>query len=200
MKGDPDLETVRGCMSEDPAIREASFTQLFEKYEDKVYATALRITGDATLAHDAAQETFLAVFEKIGTFHFKARFSSWLYRIAVNFSIDRTRKASKEPPVVSEDPGEGSSHRPHRSGEDPQSVDPEKIACTKEFEARIQEVIARLSEPLRVVVVLRFMNGLTYEEIGEVVGCPVGTVKSRLNRGLSALEPLLEPILGQESG
>ena len=198
MKGDPDLETVQGCLSDDPALRDASFTQLFEKYKDKVYSTALRIVGDPSLAYDAAQETFVTVFEKVHTFHFKAKFSSWLYRIAVNISIDLLRKHSKEPLVVSEDVGEGSPDGPRWALGDPKSVDPEKIASTKEFESRVQGVIARISEPLRVVIVLRFANGLSYEEIGEVLECPVGTVKSRLSRALRALEPLLLPILGSE--
>jgi len=197
MKGDPDFDWVRGCLSGDPALRERCFSQLFEKYKDKVYTTALRITGDASSAQDAAQETFLTVFEKLHTFHFQAKFSSWLYRIAVNYSIDRTRKASKELPRFSEDVGIGSHEAPRRSFEDPKSVDPEKVLHTKEFESQVQEILGRISEPLRVVVVLRFMSGLTYEEISSVLDCPVGTVKSRLSRAMKALEPLLIPLLGE---
>jgi RNA polymerase sigma-70 factor (ECF subfamily) len=198
MTADPDLECIQGCLYGDRACREVFFEKLFRKYEDRVYSTALRITGDPALAHDAAQETFLTVFQKLDTFQQHAKFSSWLYRIAVNCSISKTRKTSKEPPVVSEDVGVGSTDHPPRTIVDPGSVDPEKLASSKEFESKIQEVVERLSEPLRVVVVLRYSNGLSYKEISQVIGCSVGTVKSRLNRAMRALEPMILPILEKE--
>ena len=199
MIDDPDQEHIRDCLSATKATRDRGFTALFEKYHEKVFNTAYRITGDAALASDATQETFLSVYQKISKFHQQARFSSWLYRIAVNFSIDRKRKASKEPQILSEDVGpESDSHE--WDIVDLKSVDPESLASSKEFDSRIQQVISRLSEPLRVVVVLRFMNGQSYKEIGEILGCSIGTVKSRINRAMAALEPLLSPILEEERG
>ncbi len=199
MKDDPDLPLVEDCLSPERVTRDRAFTQLFERYKDKVFNTAFRITGDSALASDASQETFLSVYQKIGDFNRKSKFSSWLYRIAVNFSIDRKRKASKEPLLSSEDIGTRPDGQEWDTV-DQRSVDPESVASQKEFEARIQAVIGRLSEPLKVVVVLRFMNGLAYKEIGEILGCSIGTVKSRLNRAMAALEPLLTPIRLEERG
>lgn len=196
MKDDPDLELVEGCLSPNPAVRDRAFTSLFEKYKDKVYGTALRITGDANLASDAAQETFLSVYVKLRDFNRTAKFSSWLYRIAVNFSIDRKRKASKEPHISEEVGGNSDAHE--WDIVDVRSVGPESLASSKEFDARIQRVITKLSEPLRVVIVLRFLQGLSYKEIGEVLECSIGTVKSRLNRAIRALEPLLAPLQQEE--
>lgn len=197
MNDDPDLPHVRDCLSKSKETRDRGFTALFEKYKDKVFSTALRITGDSSLANDATQETFLGVYQKISNFNQQAKFSSWLYRIAVNFSIDRKRKASKEPQILSEDVGqESDSHE--WDIVDFRSVDPESLASTKEFESRVQKVITRLSEPLRVVVVLRYMNGESYKDISEILGCSIGTVKSRLNRAMASLETLLTPILDQD--
>ncbi len=198
MKDDPDRELVEDCLSPDKRVRDRAFTSLFEKYKDKVYTTAYRITGESSLAYDATQETFLSVYRKIGDFNREARFSSWLYRIAFNFSIDRKRKASKEP-LLHEEAGSPSG-RTEWDIVDERAVDPESVASSKEFESRVQGVIDRISEPLRVVVVLRYVNGLSYKEIGEVLGCSIGTVKSRLNRAMAALEAPLGRLLQQEAG
>ena len=196
MTGDPDLELVKGCLSREPTVREESFAALFHKYENDVYNTAFRITGDAQLAYDASQETFLCVHQKLRHFRFQARFSSWLYRIAVNYSIDRKRKASKEPTISSEGGGIGSAEVVTEAAlVDRKSTSPERVLWDKEFESKVQEVVVKLSAPLRVVVVLRFISGLSYGEIGEVLDCSVGTVKSRLSRALKALEPQLARLL-----
>jgi len=194
MKDDPDLPLVRRCLSRDPGVHGPAFEQLFRKHRSTVYNIALRITGDAGLASDACQETFLSVHQKLAAFQGQARFSSWLYRIAVNFSIDRKRKASKEPQIIAEDVGL-TSDGSEWDFVDVRSVDPESLATSKEFRARILAIVDRLSDPLRVVIVLRYFEAMSYERIGEILGCSIGTVKSRLNRAKAALESKLLPIV-----
>src|SRR5690349_1416884 len=94
MKNDPDRELVEACQTADSAGFEGPFRQLYEQYKDRVYNVCYRITGSATDALDASQETFGIMFRKMGEFRFESKFSSWVYRIAVNASIDMKRRTS----------------------------------------------------------------------------------------------------------
>ncbi len=192
---DPDQALVRACQEQEPVCLEGAFRDLYEAYRDRVYNTCYRITGSSTDAMDAAQETFATVFRRIDGFRFESRFSSWIYRVAVNASIDLRRRSSSRPWV--------SLDRLRSPLNDGAAIDPEDeaveapsaVASRHELENDIQEAITRLSPKMRAITVLRYVEGLSYEEISESLEISLGTVKSRLSRAHGALDRELTPVL-----
>jgi RNA polymerase sigma-70 factor (ECF subfamily) len=185
-----DEELVRRSRRGD---REA-FGELVRSYEDRIHATIFRILGNREDARDFAQETFLRAFDRLSTFREGARFSTWLYTIALNVTRSelRRRKARKgrrplsleqteiDPPDGAEPPDEGSARR--------------------ELAALALREIDRLEPESREVVVLRDLQDLSYGEISSVLGCPPGTVKSRLFRAREELRARLSPHLTGRPG
>jgi len=195
MNADPDTELVLACQRNAPAEFEGPFRELYERFKDRVYNVCFRITGNPSDALDASQETFGILFRRIGEFRFQSRFSSWVYRIAVNSSIDlrrraRTRRIASLDAVREAGP-EGSRFDVH----DDRIDMPIASASRKELEAEVQRALDRLSEKLRAIIVLRYMQNLTYEEIAETLKISLGTVKSRLSRAHHALDRELTPLL-----
>ena len=153
---------VAACLAGD----RRAFDQLVDAYQSKLFYAAYRITGSADDAMDAAQGAFVKAYEKLDTFDPSRRFFSWIYRIALNEALnilDRRRNQSELGPDV---PGEGD--------------DPEQACEADEEGTCIQRALMELCEEQRVVLVLRHFHGLSYHEIGEVVGVSEKTVKSRL--------------------
>lgn len=165
---------------------------LYERYRDKVYNTAYRITGDASLAEDVAHDVFLLVYERLGQFRRKSRFSSWLYRVTVNRATDAVRRRQRERWLFRGRVGEDAEE-----GEVLATVErtPERAVESAELADAVARALGGLSLKLRTVVVLRYFEGLRYEEIAEVIGRSVGTVKSRLSRAHGKLWPELEKFL-----
>jgi RNA polymerase sigma-70 factor (ECF subfamily) len=161
-------DLVEACRSGD---REA-FRCLFEAYKDRVYSIALRFAGDPSTAMDIAQDTFVKLFRRIGDFRSEAGFESWLYRIVVNCCLDHKRKLRRLVPLAEEAAG-----RLFSKGSDPV----EHIERNQRHEA-LRRAVNELDPDLRLAVVLRYTEGLSYNEMAEVFGCPAGTVASRLNR------------------
>ncbi len=155
-----------------------AFHALFEQHKDKVYSVALRYCGDAALAQDITQDTFVKLFSALTNFRGTAKFESWLYRLVVNCCFDHRRKTRRLLPLVGEMLGllrnrdEGALDRMMRS----------------ERDVQVQRAIASLPSEQRMVIVLRYTEGLAYDEIAEVLGCSAGTVASRLSRGHKTLE------------
>jgi RNA polymerase sigma-70 factor, ECF subfamily len=167
-----------------------SFRVLFELHKDAVYSIALRFTGDPAEAMDIAQETFLKLFSSIKEFRGGSSFESWLYRLVVNRCLDRKRYGRRFLPLVDDiigrlrSSGENVLHRLLR----------------KELSDRIGSAVARLPPDLRIMIVLRYTQGLSYEEIADALGCARGTVASRLYRAHKFLERRLAPLVGMEGG
>lgn len=193
---DTDRELVLACQSEPSLGFHGAFRSLYDQYSNRVYNVCLRITGNATDALDASQETFGVIFRKIGDFRFESRFSSWVYRIAVNASIDLKRRGEVRPATSLESVSGG-----RQSGqESPALLDehtegPIAAAVRHELEAVIERAIGRLSPKMRAIVVLRYVENLPYDEISESLGISLGTVKSRLSRAHAALDRELTPVL-----
>jgi RNA polymerase sigma-70 factor, ECF subfamily len=202
-----DVELVRRLASEDARDREAAFAILFERHRQKAFDLAWRVLGDAALAADAVQEAFLTVFRKGGRFEARAQFTSWLYRVVLNQSIDLRRRERRQRMAPLGDPSGGSRGADAQSrriasvehGTDPASPlpAPDETALGAETAAIVRAAIARLSPKLAAVVVLRYPEGLSYEEIGEILELPPGTVRSRLNRAHAALREILGPRLDE---
>ena len=169
-----DRETIEGCRQGDPD----AFRALFEAHKDRVYSIALRYSGDRAAAMDIAQDVFLKLFASLGDFRgaFRgdAAFETWLYRVVVNRCLDHRRRLVRRVPFVGDliEAGESALQRLLRA-ETAESVD---------------QAVAKLPPDQRIVVVLRYTEGRSYEEIAEILACSRGTVASRLSRAHKALE------------
>jgi RNA polymerase sigma-70 factor, ECF subfamily len=164
-----DRELIEACQRGD----HDAFATLFEVHRDRVYSIALRFSGDASVALDIAQDTFLKLLSKIGEFRGEAKFESWLYRLVVNSCLDHRRAGSKWTPLATlRATGDSVLQRLLRT----------------EVQESVQQVIAKLAPELRMVVILRYTEELSYDQIAEILRCPPGTVASRLNRAHKFLE------------
>jgi len=155
-----------------------AFAALFELNRDRVYSIALRFSGDPTVALDITQETFLKLLSKIGEFRGEASFESWLFRLVVNGCLDHRRAGRRWSPTL-----DGWLGALRASGE---SVLQQLLRS--EVQESVQQVVAKLPPELRIVVILRYTEQLSYDEIAGILGCPPGTVASRLNRAHKLLE------------
>ncbi len=181
---DPDADLVAACRQPESDGFEAAFEELFTRYRDRVHAIAFRITGSASDAHDVLQEAFALVFRKLQNFRGGARFSTWLFRIVVNCSIDHRRREGARPALSLETADLG------REPED-DTQSPGASAEVRELGDQVQLAISMLSPKLRVILALRYLEEMSYDELAATLGLSLGTVKSRLARAHLALENLV---------
>lgn len=192
---DPDRALVRDLASDDTAVRRRALGDLFDRHHTRVFNTAYRVLGSATDAQDLTQEVFLQIADRIKGFRGDSSLTSWVYRMTVNLAIDARRRRARRPAVglgASSDP-DGDVREPSeaRPGVGSPTADPAERALALEREAQVREALASLSPKLRAVVVLRYFENLSYEDLAEVLQTSIGTVKSRLNRAHGALERIL---------
>ena len=174
----------------------AAFNRLVEERHGDVYALLYRLTEDPEEARDLTQETFLQAFRHLANFRGDADLRTWLYRIAVNQARNRWRwwKRRRRDRTVSLDaPASEGSDAPLSAGlEQAGAPDPELQALARERERALHAALRTLSRPYREVIVLRDIEGLSYEEVASALDLNVGTVKSRLSRGRNELRRRLE--------
>lgn len=163
-----DRELVEACRRGEAD----AFRALFDRYKDKVYSVALRYSGDAASAQDITQDTFLKLFSAIGTFRGDSVFESWLYRLVVNRCFDQRRRMRRLMPLLDE--LFAALRAPDESILDE--------VLRSEMSAHVASVVASLPPEQRMVIVLRYTQNLSYDEIAEILGCSSGTIGSRLNR------------------
>jgi RNA polymerase sigma-70 factor (ECF subfamily) len=173
----------------------AALDQLFRLHYDRVVHVCRRITGNEADAADAAQEAMIAIVRSLSKFDGRSSFGTWTYRIATNASLDELRRRRRRPLASITPPGDDDG--PHHDPADPSSSRP--IDRIGEREA-IEVALMALPEEFRVPVVLRDVADLEYADIAEVLGVPVGTVKSRIARGRGMLAGLLAPDPGNRTG
>ena len=165
-----------------------SFNQLILRWERPIYALAYRVIGREEDARDVCQETFLRAFRALPGFKGEAKFSSWVYRIALNLCRDWMRKQRRAPTVQMPegvDPIEMASERgPVESIE--------TLVERRELSGVVAEAMALLPEDQRMAIILKEYHGMTFQEIADLQGCPLSTVKTRLYQGLSVLRRHLE--------
>lgn len=170
-----------------------AFNQLVERYERAVYAVCFRLLGDAHLAEDVTQDTFLRAYSALDQFEGGA-FRPWLLRIATNRSYDVLRYRRRRPAesldaqLVEEEPSWVASQG--------SEGDPERQAINQDLRRRLEAALGRLPEDQRVVVLLHDVEGYRYDEVAEIVGASLGTVKSRLSRARARLRDLLRDDAG----
>ena len=172
-----DGELVRRHLDGDPG----AFRELYEKYREKVYATAFRILGEAHAAADLAQEIFVKIHGELRAFKFESRFSTWLFRVAVNQAINRANESARHARIHEKIQREGRG-------------DPGGTQEVRPIDEQIQQAIQSLSPKLRAIVSLRYLEGLSYGEIAEVLELSMGTVKSRLFLAHETLRPMLKDV------
>ena len=160
-----------------------SFNQLVLRWERPIYALAYRTIGREEDARDVCQETFLRAFRALPGFRGQAKFSSWLYRIALNLCRDWVRRERRAPVVQ---PPEDMDLMELAAASEP-SEPIEDLVARKDLARAVERAMALLPEEQRTAIVLKEYHGLTFQEIADLVGCPLSTVKTRLYQGLTVL-------------
>jgi RNA polymerase sigma-70 factor (ECF subfamily) len=183
----------------------AAFRSLVELHQRKAFAVAVGILHDRDEAMDVVQDAFIKVHKKLGDFEANAAFSTWLHRIVVNLCIDRKRAVARRRQTALDDVDVGNldddplfaGHElaPRLSG-----TNPLRNAGDKELGQQLQQALAELSDDHRAIVLLREVEGLSYEELSETLGIPCGTVMSRLFHARKRLQKALRPLLGLDEG
>jgi len=179
-----------------------AFEMLVVKYQRRIERLIGRMVRDVDLVQDIAQETFIRAYRALPQFRGESAFYTWLYRIAVN-TAKKSLVELKRDPLVSE-----SSLANQEDGDETSRVEneltdgatPEALLASKEIAGAVNAAIEALSEDLRQAITLREIEGLSYEEIAEMMNCPIGTVRSRIFRAREAIAARLRPLLDTRSG
>jgi RNA polymerase sigma-70 factor (ECF subfamily) len=179
-----DEELVERSMAGD----HESFNQLILRWERPIYALAYRTIGREEDARDIVQDTFLRAYRALPGFKGQAKFSSWLYRIALNLCRDWARKQRRTPTVGIPD-GVDASELAAEQGP-VESI--EDLVARREMSRAVAQAMTQLPDEQRTAIILKEYHGLTFQEIADLQGCPLSTVKTRLYQGLSVLRRHLE--------
>ena len=177
---------------------ERAFRELIDAHRDRVYNICYRMLGNRHESEDVAQEVFITVFKTIDTFREEAKFSTWLYRVAVNHCKNRikylARRHDRDRDEL-DDQASGANGTPIGA---PAPSAPDRALEGAQMEKLMQDAIASLEDEQRIVVVLRDVEDLSIEEICEITGLPDGTVKSRLHRARLVLRKKLARHVGEQ--
>jgi RNA polymerase sigma-70 factor, ECF subfamily len=179
-----------------------AFEMLVVKYQRRIERLIGRMVRDVDLVQDIAQESFIRAYRAIPQFRGESAFYTWLYRIAVN-TAKKALMEIKRDPLVSEAALASRDDDDETSRVESELSDgetPESVMASKQIGAAVNAAIEALSEDLRQAIVLREIEGLSYEEIAEVMNCPIGTVRSRIFRAREAIAQRLRPMLDARSG
>jgi len=164
-----------------------AFDLLVLKYQSRVIATAFKYVKERQLAEDVAQEAFIKSFKSIDSFREESSFYTWVYRIAVNTAKNYLVSTKRRDGVVISDLSQDDSFYPEKLDVD----SPQEILKASELRDLIFETLSSLGEETRTALSLREFDGLSYEQIAEIVNCPVGTVRSRIFRGREMIEEVV---------
>ena len=185
------IEEVLGGQTE-------TFHELIRPYERSVYLMALSLLKNEAEAEDAAQEAFIKAYRALPQFRGESAFYTWLYRIAINTARNWLSSVGRRPSapnaIESED---GDTFNETDSLSDIST--PESMVASREIAETVNSAIEELPEELRTAIVLREIEGMSYEDIAQTMGCPIGTVRSRIFRAREAIAQRLRPILGTDA-
>ena len=195
---DSDAMLVQRAVAGDPS----AFELLVIKYQRRIQRLIGRMVRDVDLVEDIAQETFIRAYRALHQFRGDAQFYTWLYRIAVNtakkFLLDMKRD-----PTVSENAFRSNDDEDETSWVKHEPIadeTPETVLAAKEIAAAVNAALMALPNDLQQALTLREIEGMSYEEIGEVMNCPIGTVRSRIFRAREAISSKVKPMLEKQTG
>ena len=193
MAKDTDKELVRRVKKGD----KQAFDLLFSRYQHKILSLVSRYLRDPQDVEDVAQEAFIKAFRALPRFRGDSAFYTWLYRIAINTAKNHLVAKSRRPPGMDVDVDDAE----FMDGNDAlrESESPELALARDELSAAIGAAISRLPDDLRSAVTLREFDGLSYEQIAEIMDCPVGTVRSRIFRARESIDSDIEPLLNRRA-
>ena len=171
----------------------AAFDLLVLKYQNKVVNLISRYVHDSAEVYDVAQEAFIKAYRALPNFRGDSAFYTWLYRIAINTAKNYLVAQGRRPPKTDIDVEDAEQYG---SNDDLREYEtPDGMLQKSEIERVVIEAMEKLPEDLRTAITLRELEGLSYEEIAQAMGCPVGTVRSRIFRAREAIHKQLEPLL-----
>lgn len=188
---DNDQEIVRRVQAGD----QSAFNALVLKYQHRVLKLVGRFVNDATEAEDVAQEAFLKAYRALPSFRGDSAFYTWLYRIAINTAKNALVAHKRRP--VDFDLDLQDPEQFERQARLKEADTPEGVLLTDEIRNVVEKAMEQLPDDLRTAIVLRELEGLSYEEIAEAMDCPVGTVRSRIFRAREAIDKKLKPLLDE---
>jgi len=176
--------------------REGAFREILRRYERPVFSLVYRMVRDRTLAEDLAQEAFIRAFNAISSYDPTYKFSSWLFKIANNHTIDYLRKRKLDTVSIHGAPSASSAEEVSRTSITLESREeqPDAYVESRELGGMMEEAIGQLRPEYRSVILLRHVEGYAYEEIAEAMDLPLGTVKTYLHRARNELKEILTPL------
>jgi RNA polymerase sigma-70 factor (ECF subfamily) len=170
-----------------------AFDILVRRYEHKLVNVISRYIRDPSEVHDVAQEAFIKAYRALPNFRGDSAFYTWLYRIAINTAKNHLVASSRRPPGDDVDAQDAEQFEADSGLKE--YATPERLALSSELATTIQAAIDELPEELRTAIVLRELDGLSYDEIAAAMECPIGTVRSRIFRARDAIERRIRPLL-----
>ena len=195
---------VKGAVSEDNVDQllvervqkgdKRAFDLLIQKYQHRIVSLVSRYVSDFSEAQDVAQEAFIKAYRAIGRFRGDSAFYTWLYRIAINTAKNWIVAKNRRPPASDIDAVDAEQYS--MSSRLQENSTPENELLREEIERTVYSTIASLPEDLRTAIMLREMDGMSYEEIATTMECPIGTVRSRIFRAREAIDEKLKPLIG----
>lgn len=185
-----DQQLIQDCLSG----QTESFGELVLRYQDRLFNSLVKILGSRDEALDVAQDAFTQAYQKLSTFRGDSQFYSWLFRIGFNAAITQQRKKKRRNAVSLDNIKDNTRQEISENRED---LCPSHSMQLTEQQTMVHKVLSELSDEYRIVIVLKEMEGNSYEEISQLVGCPVGTVRSRLHRARLELKERLSRVMSQ---
>ena len=182
---DEEFEMISRCQQGD----QEALKEIFDKYHKKVYRISYGVVRRREEALDIVQEVFIKLFRSIKNFKGRSHFYTYLYRMTMNTAIDHARKAGKQ--FFSSLDEEGSFEPP-----DELEKGPERVLLQKELEERVKWAMSKLPAEQKAALIFRDVEGLSYQEMAEAMGCSIGTVMSRLHYGRKRVQELLKDYVG----
>jgi RNA polymerase sigma-70 factor (ECF subfamily) len=174
-----------------------AFEELVHRYENKVYTVAYRFMGNHADACDLAQEAFIKMYQALPKFRGDSSFMTWIYHITANVCRDELRRRQKKQTLsLDDDSDDNVAPKLTIASDEP---GPEEIIESIELSAQVQQCLNMMSEDYRLVLIMREIQGLSYDEIAETMNISLGTVKSRLSRARAVFKEKITPILEQST-
>lgn len=186
-----DTVLVLRCQEDDSD----AFDEIVARYKDGIYNYVRRMISDRDDVDDITQEVFVRAFVSIKSFRREANLRAWLFRIASNLCVDKYRRRGTERRIFTTLERENGDESSQTADIRDDTFEPARICERAELQSEIQRALWRLPDKLRATILLYDMEGMSYDEIAETIGCPIGTVKSRLFNARMRLRRMLKPYL-----